>query len=206
MNQKHKESLLAEKRRLESKLQEVSALLEKETGNDDWSGWSFRERKIKCGKTRCKKCQSGERHGGYWYAYRRENGKTKSYYVGKDPNAWKADNAVRFGIKTLVSSQKDEPVKKTDRKPVQIYSQKVLACLKQLETIKEVFVDSKEWKQKQQRPFNLAGSPLEVLSFEATDHGSVLVTVQRGKGCQIVVLNAAWLFFEKGGELCPLWV
>lgn len=34
---------------------------------------------VKCGRKGCKKCP----HGPYWYAYRKENGKTKKRYVGK---------------------------------------------------------------------------------------------------------------------------
>ena len=37
---------------------------------------------IKCGKTNCR-CASGKLHGPYWYGYRRENGKLKSWYIGK---------------------------------------------------------------------------------------------------------------------------
>ena len=41
--------------------------------------------RVRCGKTSCKKCASGELHGPYWYLYRpKENapGRT-SEYVGK---------------------------------------------------------------------------------------------------------------------------
>jgi hypothetical protein len=36
-------------------------------------------KKIKCGKKGCSKCP----HGYYTYAYWKENGKTKSKYIGK---------------------------------------------------------------------------------------------------------------------------
>jgi hypothetical protein len=41
--------------------------------------------RVKCGKTGCKKCASGELHGPYWYLYRpKENGPGRtSEYVGK---------------------------------------------------------------------------------------------------------------------------
>ncbi len=38
---------------------------------------------VRCGKPKCK-CASGELHGPYWYAYQRQEGKLKSWYVGKD--------------------------------------------------------------------------------------------------------------------------
>ncbi len=36
-----------------------------------------------CGKERCKKCERGEGHGPYWYAYWWEGGKTRKKYIGK---------------------------------------------------------------------------------------------------------------------------
>ncbi len=38
---------------------------------------------VKCGKTRCKKCEKGPSHGPYWYLYYRRHGKLTSRYVGK---------------------------------------------------------------------------------------------------------------------------
>ncbi len=40
---------------------------------------TYRLEKVKCGKKGCNKCP----HGPYWYAYWKENGKTKSKYIGK---------------------------------------------------------------------------------------------------------------------------
>ena len=40
---------------------------------------TYRLEKVRCGKKGCKKCP----HGPYWYAYWKENGKTKSKYIGK---------------------------------------------------------------------------------------------------------------------------
>lgn len=37
---------------------------------------------VRCGKPTCK-CAKGELHGPYWYAYQRQEGKLKSWYVGK---------------------------------------------------------------------------------------------------------------------------
>lgn len=44
---------------------------------------TYRLEKIKCGKQGCK-CADGELHGPYWYSYRKESGKLKSRYVGKN--------------------------------------------------------------------------------------------------------------------------
>ncbi len=35
-----------------------------------------------CGKLRCKKCQTGQGHGPYWYAYQKVDGRTVRKYVG----------------------------------------------------------------------------------------------------------------------------
>jgi hypothetical protein len=37
---------------------------------------------IKCGKEGCK-CNKGQLHGPYWYAYQRQGDKFKSSYIGK---------------------------------------------------------------------------------------------------------------------------
>ena len=50
---------------------------------DPATGWLYKLERIFCGKERCKKCEKGEGHGPYWYAYRWENGKTKKKYIGK---------------------------------------------------------------------------------------------------------------------------
>lgn len=41
---------------------------------------TFRQEMVRCGKQGCTRCP----HGPYWYAYWREDGKTRSRYVGKD--------------------------------------------------------------------------------------------------------------------------
>lgn len=43
----------------------------------------YRHEAVCCGKDNCK-CASGELHGPYWYAYQRQQGKLKSWYVGKE--------------------------------------------------------------------------------------------------------------------------
>jgi hypothetical protein len=47
------------------------------------SGGTLRSEMVKCGKTRCRKCERGEGHGPYWYLYFRCNGKLTSRYIGK---------------------------------------------------------------------------------------------------------------------------
>lgn len=42
------------------------------------------QEKVKCGKKRCKACQSGPSHGPYWYEYSRDNkGRLHKKYIGK---------------------------------------------------------------------------------------------------------------------------
>jgi hypothetical protein len=40
---------------------------------------TFRQETVKCGKQGCTRCP----HGPYWYAYWREDGRTRSRYIGK---------------------------------------------------------------------------------------------------------------------------
>jgi hypothetical protein len=47
------------------------------------SAGTLRSEMVKCGKTRCRKCERGEGHGPYWYLYFRRNGKLTSRYIGK---------------------------------------------------------------------------------------------------------------------------
>jgi hypothetical protein len=38
---------------------------------------------IKCGKVRCRVCRSGPAHGPYWYAYWKQDGRSRSKYIGQ---------------------------------------------------------------------------------------------------------------------------
>lgn len=43
----------------------------------------YQSERVKCGKATCR-CASGEQlHGPYWYGYRKEKGRLKSWYIGK---------------------------------------------------------------------------------------------------------------------------
>lgn len=71
---------------------ETAESLEFESAADEATpATTYQQRMIRCGKERCKKCSGGQGgHGPYWYAFRREGGKVKSVYLGKDlsPEAW----------------------------------------------------------------------------------------------------------------------
>jgi hypothetical protein len=43
---------------------------------------TYRLELVKCGKLTCR-CAAGQLHGPYWYAYQRQTGRVKSWYVGK---------------------------------------------------------------------------------------------------------------------------
>ena len=43
---------------------------------------TYRLELVKCGKLACR-CATGQLHGLYWYAYQRQAGRVKSWYVGK---------------------------------------------------------------------------------------------------------------------------
>lgn len=40
---------------------------------------TFRSETVRCGKKNCSRCP----HGPYWYAYWKENGRTRSRYIGR---------------------------------------------------------------------------------------------------------------------------
>lgn len=42
--------------------------------------WTYRSEYVRCGNERCGSCP----HGPYWYRYRKEKGKLKKEYCGKD--------------------------------------------------------------------------------------------------------------------------
>ena len=45
-------------------------------------GVTYRLERVRCGKDNCR-CERGDGHGPYWYAYWSESGKTRSKYIGK---------------------------------------------------------------------------------------------------------------------------
>lgn len=58
----------------------IRGLLLEDDGSSDGPGKvTFRQEFVRCGKEHCTTCP----HGPYWYAYWREDGKTRSRYVGK---------------------------------------------------------------------------------------------------------------------------
>ncbi|HEX2028382.1 MAG TPA: hypothetical protein VHF25_10330 [Nitriliruptorales bacterium] len=40
---------------------------------------TYRQEQVRCGKQRCRSCP----HGPYWYAYWKEDGRTRSRYIGR---------------------------------------------------------------------------------------------------------------------------
>jgi len=44
---------------------------------------TYQQELVRCGKEKCK-CTNGSKHGPYWYAYYRKNGRTASKYIGKE--------------------------------------------------------------------------------------------------------------------------
>jgi hypothetical protein len=49
-------------------------------GGDHPGAVSYRQQWVRCGKKACTTCP----HGPYWYGYRREGGRLRSRYVGKE--------------------------------------------------------------------------------------------------------------------------
>lgn len=45
---------------------------------------TYQSELVKCGKDNCRCATDGQLHGPYWYAYRKQGRKLKSWYVGKE--------------------------------------------------------------------------------------------------------------------------
>lgn len=53
---------------------------------------TYRLEFVNCGSPRCERCKrGGVHHGPYWYAYWKEEGRTRSSYIGKRAPRGKAD-------------------------------------------------------------------------------------------------------------------
>ncbi len=77
---------LEELREIDARLQEV--LEERRAGHSSAAlpraekqigSITFRYETVRCGKENCTRCP----HGPYWYAYWKENGRTRSRYIGR---------------------------------------------------------------------------------------------------------------------------
>lgn len=82
------EKQLAELRAIDERLN--TALLDRRAGRDvetvaparmeaQIGSLTFRFETVRCGKENCTRCP----HGPYWYAYWKENGRTRSRYIGR---------------------------------------------------------------------------------------------------------------------------
>jgi hypothetical protein len=45
---------------------------------------TYQNELVKCGKPNCRCASQGSLHGLYWYGYRKERGRLKSWYIGKN--------------------------------------------------------------------------------------------------------------------------
>jgi len=83
---------------------------------DPTTGRLYKQEVALCGKERCKKCERGDGHGPYWYAYWWEGGKTRKKYIGKAlPASLTQDNLHK--TKVLTQDTKESyvrPLPKTD--------------------------------------------------------------------------------------------
>jgi len=73
----------------------VDGVPEEETGLPP--GLSYRQEEVRCGKSGCTRCP----HGPYWYAYWKEDGRTRKRYIGRhlpgEPMAPVVPDAARDG-------------------------------------------------------------------------------------------------------------
>lgn len=52
-------------------------------GADSAEGLTYQLELVNCGKVNCRKCLGGASHGPYWYVYWKDNGRTRSGYIGR---------------------------------------------------------------------------------------------------------------------------
>jgi hypothetical protein len=45
---------------------------------------AYQSELVRCGKPKCCCATQGRLHGPYWYGYRKEKGRLKSWYIGKE--------------------------------------------------------------------------------------------------------------------------
>ncbi len=83
---------------------------------DPTTGRLYKQEISLCGKERCKKCERGDGHGPYWYAYWWEGGKTRKKYIGKTlPASLTQDNLQKTEVLTQDSEESYvRPLPKTD--------------------------------------------------------------------------------------------
>jgi DNA-binding SARP family transcriptional activator/Tfp pilus assembly protein PilF len=95
---------------------------------------TYRQQYTRCGKQRCRKCQEGNGHGPYWYAYWSENGRTISKYIGVQlPDDVKAGRQAHIP-RIVAGIDSDNAVSSFSREQVQINGQGEIASIHMQET------------------------------------------------------------------------
>lgn len=79
LDEKQIEQLRAIDERLHRVAQERRATRPAVHAEQTFGSITFRYETVRCGKANCTRCP----HGPYWYAYWKENGRTRSRYVGR---------------------------------------------------------------------------------------------------------------------------
>lgn len=81
LDEKQIEQLRQIEERLRRVAQERRATLSRPSvhAEQTFGSLTFRYETVRCGKANCTRCP----HGPYWYAYWKENGRTRSRYIGR---------------------------------------------------------------------------------------------------------------------------
>lgn len=96
-------SSLLETRQLETELEEKT---KREVVSRRIEGATiYQLEMVRCGKGACRSCP----HGPYWYGYRRELGKLKSWYVGKKEPPKECDSSGDRATHILAGELRDRP-------------------------------------------------------------------------------------------------
>jgi len=95
---------------------------------------TYRQQYTRCGKQRCRKCQEGNGHGPYWYAYWSENGRTISKYIGVQlPDDVKAGRQAHIP-RVAAGIDSDDAVSSFSREQALINGQGEIASIHMQET------------------------------------------------------------------------
>lgn len=119
---------------------------------------TYQLERVFCGKEGCSKCAQGIGHGPYYYAYWRENGKTKSKYIGKFlRNIGGENNNMSFPTFD-VDSKKEK---------INIFKIGSLWCFKYFFNNKEIFKELSELYNREKYRFevNTVGERNKVIKY-----------------------------------------
>ena len=165
---------------------------------------TYQLERVFCGKEGCSKCAQGIGHGPYYYAYWRENGKTKSKYIGKFLR--NVGGEVKNNNMSFPTFDVDPP----KREKINIFKIGSLWCFKYFFGDREIFNELSEYYNREKYRFALKNDEerdkvmkyLEEKGFEPVlieDTFDYTVKIDRFKKYAAILKNSID-YDEKGKE------